>query len=60
MAGKLEIKQVRSLSGSDAKQRRIVKALGLRHREHVVIHDDSPSIRGMVTKVIHLLEVKER
>ena len=60
MPGKLEIKQIRSLAGNSALQRRVVKALGLRHREQVVVHDDTPTIRGMINKVAHLVEVKER
>ena len=60
MPGKLEIKQVRSIAGASAHQRRVIRALGFTHREQVVVHSDSPSIKGMVTKVKHLLEVKER
>ena len=60
MAEKLEVKQVRSLAGASAKQRRVMQALGFRHREQVVTHDDSPSIRGMIDKVNHLVEVKKQ
>lgn len=60
MAGKLEIKQVRSIAGTKQNQRKNIKALGLRHREHVVVHDDTPIIRGMIRKVEHLVQVTER
>jgi large subunit ribosomal protein L30 len=60
MPGKLEIKQVRSLAGSNEKQRRIMRALGFKRREQVVVHDDSPSIQGMVDKVRHLVEVTKQ
>jgi len=60
MAGKLEIKQLKSIAGASQNQRRNLKALGLRHREHVVIHDDTPLIRGMIKKVIHMVQVTER
>ena len=60
MSGKLEIKQVRSLAGCSAHQRRVMQALGFKRREQVVVHNDSPSIKGMVDKVRHLVEVKER
>jgi large subunit ribosomal protein L30 len=60
MPGKLEIKQVRSLAGSSYKQRRVMRALGFTYREQIVVHSDSPSIKGMVDKVRHLVEVKER
>ena len=60
MAAKLEIKQVRSLAGSSSKQRRVMEALGFRRREQVVMHDDTPTIQGMVNKVRHLVEIKKR
>lgn len=60
MAGKLEIKQVRSLAGCSAHQRRVMTALGFKHREQVVVHEDSPSINGMVDKVKHLVEITKR
>lgn len=60
MAGKLEIKQIRSIAGAKQNQRKNIKALGLRHREHVVVHDDTPIIRGMIRKVEHLVQVTER
>jgi large subunit ribosomal protein L30 len=49
----------RSLIGRPEKQRRIVRALGLRKINHTVSHADTPSIRGMIHKVSHLLEVSE-
>ncbi len=57
MTGKLEIKQIRSVAGSSEKQRRNLKALGLRHREQVVVHGDSLTIRGMIQKVAHMVKV---
>jgi len=60
MAGgkKMKITLKRSLIGVPEKQRRIVRALGLRKREHTVVQDDNPVINGMVFKVNHLLEVE--
>jgi large subunit ribosomal protein L30 len=60
MAQKLEIKQIRSLAGCSAHQRRVMAALGFKHREQVVVHDDSPSIMGMVDKVKHLVTFTKR
>jgi large subunit ribosomal protein L30 len=60
MAGKLEIKQVRSLAGSSAHQRRVMKALGFKRREQVVTHDESPSILGMIDKVRHLVDIRKQ
>ncbi len=56
---KLKITQVRSVIGRPANQRRIMTALGLHKRESSVIHEDVPSIRGMVFKVKHLVAVEE-
>jgi len=38
-------------------QRRVVKALGLRKFGSSVVHADSPTIRGMINKVSHLVSV---
>ncbi len=58
-SGKLKITQVRSLVGRPQKHRRVVWALGLRRNQTSVVHDDTPSIRGMVQKVCHLVTVEE-
>jgi large subunit ribosomal protein L30 len=49
----------RSLIGRPEKQRRIVSALGLRKIRQSVIHKDTPSIRGMIHRVSHLVDVSE-
>lgn len=53
----IRVTQRRSLIGRPGDQRRTVRALGLRRIGHSVVHDDTPSIRGMVFKVRHLVEV---
>ena len=55
----LKITQSRSLIGSSGRQRRTMKALGLRRLHHTVTHRDTPIIRGMVDSVSHLIEVEE-
>ena len=40
-------------------QRRTIAGLGLRKLHQTVEHEDTPSILGMVQKVIHLVEVKD-
>jgi large subunit ribosomal protein L30 len=60
MPGKLEIKQTKGVAGSNGNQRLNLIALGLRHREMVVVHDDTPIIRGMIKKVAHMVQVTER
>ncbi|MDZ5474246.1 50S ribosomal protein L30 [Bacillus sp. 31A1R] len=59
MANKLEITLTRSVIGRPQDQRETVKALGLRKLHQTVEHQDNPAIRGMITKVAHLVTVKE-
>ena len=46
---------VKSPIGYTEVQKRTVKALGLRRMHQTVEINDSPAVRGMITKVIHLL-----
>lgn len=57
MMAKIRVTQLRSTIGRSDDQRRTLRALGLRRIGHSVIHEDTPSIRGMVFKVRHLVEV---
>ena len=56
-AGNVRIKQVRSGIGHNARMNATLEALGLRHHQSEVIHPDSPSLRGMIKRVRHLIEV---
>tara|TARA_B110001454_G_C12301669_1_gene259768 strand:- start:172 stop:360 length:189 start_codon:yes stop_codon:yes gene_type:complete len=56
---KLEIKQIKSSIGYNVKTKKTLEALGIKKINHIVIKNDSPSIRGMVYKVKHLIEIKE-
>jgi large subunit ribosomal protein L30 len=55
---KLRITWVKSGIGYAREQKRTLKALGLRRLNQSVVHDDSLSVRGMVTKVRHLVKVE--
>ena len=57
---KLLIKWVKSAIGYSGDQRRTMKALGFHRLNEVVEKEDSPSIRGMVAKVNHLVSVEEK
>lgn len=59
MKKSLSIKLKRSLIGKPEKQRKIVRALGLRRMNHEVLHEDTPSIRGMINKISHMLDVSD-
>ena len=49
----------KSTIGAKPKTRATVEGLGLRKINHTVEHVDSPSLRGMLHKVSHLVEVEE-
>jgi len=55
--GKLRIKQVRSGNGHSYRMKRTLEALGLKHHQAVVVHDDHPALRGMLRLVRHLVQV---
>ncbi len=56
---KIRITQIRSIIGSDKRQKRTVEALGLKRIRHSVEHENNDVIRGMVKKVEHLVKVEE-
>lgn len=57
---KLVIKQKRSAIGRSKKQQGTIRALGIKRLNGEVAHEDTPQIRGMLTKVRHLVSVEER
>lgn len=57
--GVLRITLVRSTIGRPADQGRTVASLGLRKLNATVERPNNPSIRGMVTKIRHLVKVEE-
>ena len=56
---KLRIKQVRSIIGRPARQRRTMEARGLRRINHTREVVATPQILGMIDSVKHLLSVEE-
>jgi len=59
MKSKLRVRQVRSLANRPKQQYPIVKGLGLRGVGSEVVVDNTPSFRGMVKKILHLVQVEE-
>ena len=53
----LKITLKAGLVGKMDKHIRVVRALGLRKFNSSVVHADSPTIRGMVRKIVHMVEV---
>ena len=47
----------KSTIGFPKTQRKVIESLGLRRLNHAKVHEDTPSIRGMVHKVRHLVEI---
>jgi len=54
----LKITQVRSIIDSHFRQKRTIRALGLKRINHSVVHDETPQIMGMINKVSHLVKVE--
>lgn len=55
--GGLKVKQIRSTIGHAETMRRTMASLGLRRHQQEVVVADTPSIRGMLIKVRHLVAV---
>jgi large subunit ribosomal protein L30 len=50
---------VRSPIGYTKDQKKTVLALGLRRMHQTIEHKDTPAVRGMIRKIIHLVQVEE-
>ncbi|RLL40736.1 50S ribosomal protein L30 [Oceanobacillus piezotolerans] len=59
MSKKLEITLTRSVIGRKQNQVKTVEALGLKKIRQAVVLEDTPSVRGMINRVSHLVTVKE-
>lgn len=55
----LKVTQLRSSIGFDKKQAQALRGLGLRRIRHTVEVADTPSTRGLILKVRHLVRVEE-
>lgn len=55
----IKVKQIKSKIGAPIDQKRTLSCLGLRNISQIVEVDDTPSIRGMIRKVHHLVTVVE-
>jgi large subunit ribosomal protein L30 len=58
MAGKVKITQKGSPIGRPSEQRATLRALGLDKMNRSNVVDDTPSIRGMLRKVQHLIAIE--
>ncbi len=56
----LRITLVKSAIGYSVRHKATIRALGLRRMNQTVEHVDSPSLRGMLAKVNHLVVIEEQ
>ena len=59
MSTNLQVTLIKSTIGRPKKHRDIVAGLGLKRLNHSVEHVDTPEIRGMISKISHMLNVAE-
>jgi large subunit ribosomal protein L30 len=59
MMSRLKVTQLRSKVGSSHSQRETLRSLGLKRIGDVVVKEDRPEIRGMVSTVSHMITVEE-
>lgn len=59
MSEKLNITLVKSMIGRPEKHRKVLRGMGLTKMNKTVELEDTPSVRGMIMKVVHLVSVEE-
>jgi large subunit ribosomal protein L30 len=55
----IRVTLVRSPIGYTRDQRATARALGLRRMHQTVEHKDNPTLRGMIQKIVHLVQIEE-
>ena len=60
MAGSVKVKLIRSMIGRPEKHRKVLTGMGLTRLNKTVELKDTPEIRGMINKVIHLVSTEEK
>jgi len=55
----LRVTLTKSPIGYTKDQKATVRALGLHRMNQTVEHTDSPALRGMLNKIIHLIKIEE-
>jgi len=59
VAKMLKIRKIKSEIGRPEKHRKVLRGLGLNKLNSTVTLADTPQVRGMINKVIHLVSVEE-
>ena len=60
MAAMLKVTLVKSMIGRPEKHRKVLKGMGLTKLNRTVELQDTPSIRGMINAVSHLVKAEEK
>ncbi len=55
----IKLTLVKSPIGYPKEQKATVRALGLRRMHQTVEHKDTPALRGMLARVVHMIQVEE-
>jgi len=55
----IKVTLIRSPIGYPEPQKATVRALGLHRLHQTVEHQDSPAVRGMLVKIVHMIRVEE-
>jgi len=55
----IRVKWIKSTIGRIEDQKKTIRALGFKRLQQTLALPDRPEIRGLINRVIHLLEVKE-
>lgn len=58
-SGTLKIRWVRSFIGCPRNMRQTIRGMGFRRMNQLIECPDTPSIRGMIARVHHLVEIEE-
>ena len=56
---KIKVQYVRSKICTPVKHKLVVKGLGFTRLNQIIEREDTPSIRGMIAKIPHLVEIVE-
>ena len=54
----IRVRQIKSAIGYDKSQRATLRGLGIRRMHQVVEVQDTPSVRGMINKIPHLVRIE--
>ncbi len=59
MSGRIKVTLYRAVSKGDYRQQKVLHGLNLRKRHQTREYEDTPSIRGMIAKVSHMVTVEK-